>query len=104
MVFLFPDPTEVPSLWVGTSLGSCLVLTLTVPVPGVGSRAEDAIFAAPSSLLFRSKAKILTIGFLDQTFALLAPPAESWKEASREADKAPKNRGSFSSFLFLSRY
>uniref|UniRef100_A0A914XGW2 Lethal giant larvae homologue 2 domain-containing protein n=1 Tax=Plectus sambesii TaxID=2011161 RepID=A0A914XGW2_9BILA len=82
------EPSEIPSLWVGTSLGSCIVLNLIVP----SDRLTGTVFAAPSGSILQVKGHLLHTAFLDHRFCLLAPATDSFRDAAKESDGLPKNK------------
>ena len=49
-LFVSPDTSTYPSLWVGTSLGSVLVISLCLPTEGEARRTE-AVIVSPSGQL-----------------------------------------------------
>lgn len=75
------DTSTSPTLWVGTSCGTVIVLTLTMP-DSMDNRelCLQTITATPSPTIFRLKGSILNIGFLDVNGSTLQLHPDSWKE------------------------
>ncbi|XP_045104923.1 LOW QUALITY PROTEIN: syntaxin-binding protein 5-like, partial [Portunus trituberculatus] len=82
-----------PTLWVGTSLGS--VIQITLLLPPVDIRATTPASVHPSGTIFRVKGSVLTMSFLDCNGALIPHQFESWKDAQRERkiDRTPPKAG-----------
>ncbi|XP_058163602.1 syntaxin-binding protein 5 isoform X3 [Dasypus novemcinctus] len=85
-----------PCLWVGTTLGSVLVLALGLP-PGEEQRLLQPVVAVPSGTMLRLKGAVLRMAFLDSTGCLLPPAHLPWREHSipeekEEKEKAKKRR------------
>ncbi|CAH0399634.1 unnamed protein product [Chilo suppressalis] len=95
------DPTMlVPTLWVGTSLGS--VLTMQLNVPDADSRqTQPVLISTTGGPIFRLKGSILAMSFLDCNGALIPYSYESWKDDSKEGnsrrDRTPTKQTSSSS-------
>ncbi|CAG0917478.1 unnamed protein product [Notodromas monacha] len=68
-----------PTLWVGTSLGSVLVVVLSFPLTAE-QRATQPICISPSGTIFRLKGRIVSIMLLDQNGTFIQQPSLSWKE------------------------
>ncbi|PAV82434.1 hypothetical protein WR25_27257 [Diploscapter pachys] len=88
------DPKTGPCLWVGTSSGAMLALNLLLPT----DRINSTVVVAPSGTIVKMKGQILYAAFMDSQFCLLSPPAESYKETSKESkdgsspDKSSSNK------------
>ncbi|KAG2467659.1 STXB5 protein, partial [Polypterus senegalus] len=85
------DSATAPSLWVGTSLGTVVVIVLNLPPPGE-QRLLQPVIVSPSGTLIRLKGAILRMSFLDSTGMLFAPPYESWREPNAPEDKDEKDK------------
>ncbi|KAM4521693.1 syntaxin-binding protein 5a isoform 1-T1 [Odontesthes bonariensis] len=79
------DSTLTPCLYVGTSLGTVLVLALTLP-PAGEQRQLQPVIISPSGMLVRLKGSVLRVAFLDSTGSLLPPIHEPWYEPNITAD------------------
>ncbi|XP_076308345.1 syntaxin-binding protein 5-like isoform X1 [Tachypleus tridentatus] len=73
------DPTTSPSLWVGTSLGSILVILLTFP-SDCDHRLTHPVIVSPSGTIYRLKESIVSLAFLDSNGALIPYPSGFWKD------------------------
>ncbi|XP_027194885.1 syntaxin-binding protein tomosyn isoform X1 [Dermatophagoides pteronyssinus] len=78
------DTCPSPTLWVGTSCGTVIVITLTMP-DSMDNRVLclQTVLATPSPTIFRLKGSILNIGFLDLNGCSLPLSAESWKDNNK---------------------
>ncbi|XP_071549213.1 syntaxin-binding protein 5 isoform X3 [Panulirus ornatus] len=76
------DTQMAPTLWVGTSLGS--VIQVTVSIPSQETRATTPASVTPSGTIFRLKGSVLAMSFLDCNGALIPYQYESWKESKRD--------------------
>ncbi|XP_045467451.1 syntaxin-binding protein 5 isoform X3 [Harmonia axyridis] len=78
------DPLSlVPSLWVGTSLGS--VLAITIIPPDADSRSsQPVVVSLMGTTIFRLKGGIIGLSFLDCNGSLLPFPYESWRDDNKE--------------------
>lgn len=85
------DNFTCPCLWVGTSLGSVLVIVLNLPPPG-DQRLSQPVIVSPSGTIFRLKGAILTMSFLDCNGVLIPSIHKPWRETEhRETPtKEPK--------------
>uniref|UniRef100_A0A3Q2NN05 Syntaxin-binding protein 5-like n=1 Tax=Fundulus heteroclitus TaxID=8078 RepID=A0A3Q2NN05_FUNHE len=79
------DCTLTPCLYVGTSLGSVLVLALTLPAAGEQRQLQPVIIS-PTGMLVRLKGSIMRMAFLDSTGSLLPSAFEPWYEPNITAD------------------
>ncbi|KOB67766.1 putative tomosyn [Operophtera brumata] len=95
------DPTTLlPTLWIGTTLGS--VLTLMISLPEAELRhTQPVIVSTSGGPIFRLKGSILTMSFLDCNGALIPYSYESWRDDSKDVrerrERTPTKQGSSSS-------
>ncbi|XP_070972380.1 syntaxin-binding protein 5-like isoform X3 [Oncorhynchus clarkii lewisi] len=94
----FPRKTDgsgSPSLWVGTTQGTVLVLALSLPPTG-DLRLQQPVRVSSCGTLVRLKGGILTMAFLDSLGAVLPPSYEPWSEPNppdeEEKEKARRRR------------
>uniref|UniRef100_A0A8K9XHL5 Syntaxin-binding protein 5-like n=1 Tax=Oncorhynchus mykiss TaxID=8022 RepID=A0A8K9XHL5_ONCMY len=94
----FPRKTDgsgSPSLWVGTTHGTVLVLALSLPPTG-DLRLQQPVRVSSCGTLVRLKGGILTMAFLDSLGAVLPPSYEPWSEPNppdeEEKEKARRRR------------
>ncbi|XP_064627185.1 syntaxin-binding protein 5-like isoform X2 [Lineus longissimus] len=80
------DSYTCPCLWVGTSLGSVLVINLQLPI-ATEARQTEPVTATPSGTIFRLKGTILAMSFLDCNGILIPAISEQWKDFAREMEK-----------------
>uniref|UniRef100_A0A8C1LMP5 Syntaxin-binding protein 5-like n=1 Tax=Cyprinus carpio TaxID=7962 RepID=A0A8C1LMP5_CYPCA len=90
------DGGLTPSLWVGTSLGTVLAISLNMP-PAGEQRLLQPVIVSPCGTLVRLKGSILRMAFLDSTGSLLPSAFEPWYEPNapangEERDKVRKRR------------
>ncbi|XP_067273722.1 syntaxin-binding protein 5a isoform X2 [Pseudorasbora parva] len=90
------DSGLTPSLWVGTSLGTVLAISLNMP-PAGEQRLLQPVIVSPCGTLIRLKGSILRMAFLDSTGSLLPSAFEPWYEPNapangEERDKVRKRR------------
>ncbi|XP_048458904.1 syntaxin-binding protein 5-like isoform X1 [Rhincodon typus] len=83
------DSTLSPCLWVGTSLGTVLVISLNLP--SEEQRYSEPLMVSPSGTVLMLKGSLLTFSFLDSLGGLIHPPYEVWKDPNNE-DKDDKGR------------
>ncbi|XP_052086784.1 syntaxin-binding protein 5-like isoform X1 [Mytilus californianus] len=85
------DNFTCPCLWVGTSLGSVLVIVLNLPPPG-DQRLSQPVIVSPSGTIFRLKGAILTMSFLDCNGVLIPSIHKAWRETEQKETptKEPK--------------
>ncbi|KAF2366160.1 Lethal giant larvae (Lgl)-like C-terminal domain [Trinorchestia longiramus] len=82
------DAQMLPTLWVGTSLGS--VIQVIVSIPSAETRQTNPVSVFPSGTIFRLKGSILAMCFLDTHGALIKSSFESWRDAQKERkDRTP---------------
>ncbi|KAM4693433.1 syntaxin-binding protein 5 isoform 1-T1 [Discoglossus pictus] len=86
-----PDISTSPCLWVGTTLGTVLVIVLNLP-PGGEQRILQPVIVSPSGTIMRLKGAILRIAFLDTIGALIPSAYESWREPNVPEDKDDRER------------
>lgn len=73
----------VPTLWVGTSLGS--VVTVLIGLPDAEQRSsQPVVVSLVGATIFRLKGAILALSFLDCNGALIPYSFESWRDESRD--------------------
>ncbi|XP_072369813.1 syntaxin-binding protein 5-like isoform X5 [Scyliorhinus torazame] len=83
------DSTLSPCLWVGTSLGTVLVISLNIPPEE--QRHSEPLMVSPSGTVLMLKGALLTFCSLDSLGALIHPPYEVWRDPNSE-DKDDKGR------------
>ncbi|XP_074645038.1 syntaxin-binding protein 5-like [Tubulanus polymorphus] len=82
------DAFTQPCLWVGTSLGSVIVIVLQLP-QSPESRTKEPVIVSPSGTIFRLKGAIMTMSFLDCNGVLIPNVSEQWNDA-REMSRRDK--------------
>uniref|UniRef100_A0A7M4FNU1 Syntaxin-binding protein 5-like n=1 Tax=Crocodylus porosus TaxID=8502 RepID=A0A7M4FNU1_CROPO len=85
------DTSPSPCLWVGTTLGTVLVIALNLP-PGGEQRLTQPVIVSPSGTILRLKGAILRMAFLDTTGSLVPPAYEPWREYNVSEDKEEKDK------------
>ncbi|XP_020665787.3 syntaxin-binding protein 5 isoform X6 [Pogona vitticeps] len=85
------DTAPSPCLWVGTTLGTVLVIALNLP-PGGEQRLLQPVIVSPSGTILRLKGAILRMAFLDTTGSLVPPAYETWREPNVPEDKDEKDK------------
>lgn len=85
------DSSPSPCLWVGTTLGTVLVIALNLP-PGGEQRLLQPVIVSPSGTVLRLKGGILRMAFLDTTGCLMPPAYESWREHNVPEEKDEKEK------------
>ncbi|XP_062324827.1 syntaxin-binding protein 5-like isoform X14 [Osmerus eperlanus] len=89
------DPASAPgpSLWVGTSQGAVLAVSLSMPPDG-DQRLQEHVGVSPCGTLVRLKGGVLTMAFLDTSGVLIPRPCELWFEpnATDQDRERPKRR------------
>ncbi|XP_055569078.1 syntaxin-binding protein 5 isoform X7 [Falco cherrug] len=85
------DTSLSPCLWVGTTLGTVLVIVLNLP-PGGEQRLLQPVIVSPSGTILRLKGAILRMAFLDTTGSLIPPAHEPWREHNVPEDKDEKDK------------
>uniref|UniRef100_A0A8C5WI82 Syntaxin-binding protein 5-like n=1 Tax=Leptobrachium leishanense TaxID=445787 RepID=A0A8C5WI82_9ANUR len=86
-----PDVSTSPCLWVGTTLGTVLVVVLNLP-PGGDQRLLQPVIVSPSGTIMRLKGAILRMAFLDTVGGLIPSAHESWREHNVPEDKDDRER------------
>uniref|UniRef100_A0A6A7FXP2 Syntaxin-binding protein 5-like isoform X2 n=3 Tax=Hirondellea gigas TaxID=1518452 RepID=A0A6A7FXP2_9CRUS len=82
------DGQMLPTLWVGTSLGS--VIQVIVSIPSADTRQTNPVSVFPSGTIFRLKGSILAMCFLDWNGTLIKNSFESWRDAQKDKkDRTP---------------
>ncbi|KAI4801776.1 hypothetical protein KUCAC02_019647, partial [Chaenocephalus aceratus] len=79
------DSTLTPCLYVGTTLGTVLALSLTLP-PAGEQRQLQPVILSPTGMLVRLKGSIMRMALLDSTGSMLPPAFEPWFEPNVTAD------------------
>ncbi|XP_043552398.1 syntaxin-binding protein 5a isoform X5 [Chiloscyllium plagiosum] len=85
------DTCTSPCLWVGTTLGTVLVIVLNLP-PGGDQRLTQPVIVSPSGTILRLKGAILRVAFLDTTGSLINPAHEPWREPNVQEEKDDKDK------------
>nr|XP_056708536.1 syntaxin-binding protein 5 isoform X2 [Euleptes europaea] len=85
------DTAPSPCLWVGTTLGTVLVIALNLP-PGGEQRLLQPVIVSPSGTILRLKGAILRMAFLDTTGLIVPPAYEPWREPNVVEDKDEKDK------------
>ncbi|CAH1717395.1 unnamed protein product [Chironomus riparius] len=80
------DPSAlIPTLWLGTSLGS--VLTVSITLPEADTRNTSPVLVSIlGGPIFRLKGSILCMSFLDCNGGLIPYSYEPWKDEGRQRD------------------
>ncbi|XP_043667393.1 syntaxin-binding protein 5 isoform X8 [Vespula pensylvanica] len=93
------DTSTLPTLWVGTSLGSIQTVVFNPPVPGE-RHAYPVVVSTCNGSTFKLKGCILSMSFLDCNGALIPYSFESWKDENVDGGKERnKNQGKCNSRL-----
>ncbi|XP_025198694.1 syntaxin-binding protein 5 isoform X1 [Melanaphis sacchari] len=87
------DPSNFPTLWIGTSVGSVLTIMINLPPPGE-PRTTQPVTVAPCGTMFRLKGGVLTMSFLDCNGALIPYAYEAWRDEGRDKQKTPTKNSS----------
>uniref|UniRef100_A0A6Q2X8U4 Syntaxin-binding protein 5-like n=1 Tax=Esox lucius TaxID=8010 RepID=A0A6Q2X8U4_ESOLU len=88
------DSSASPSLWVGSTQGTLLMLALSLPPTG-DQRLQEPVGVSPCGTLVRLKGGILTMAFLDSLGVIVPPLYEPWSEPNapdEEKEKARRRR------------
>ncbi|TRY83512.1 hypothetical protein DNTS_016238 [Danionella cerebrum] len=86
------EPLAVPSLWVGTSLGSMLTISLTVPSTPE-QRMQQPVSVSTCGPVVRLKGGILRMAQLDSSGTLLPQVYEPWYDPNApEEERDPPRR------------
>ncbi|XP_076639825.1 syntaxin-binding protein tomosyn isoform X8 [Colletes latitarsis] len=86
------DTTPVPTLWIGTSLGSIQTMIFNTPARGERHAHPVAVSTCNGST-FKLKGCILSMSFLDCNGALIPYSYESWKDESVDGKERNKSQG-----------
>ena len=93
LFMFFKDFTISPSVWLGTSTGSVIVVNLNIIYEprNISGKIDRLIFeenyprvflVVPSGTVFRLSGRMLHISFLDQKGVLIPSPSEKWETRS----------------------
>ncbi|XP_020280075.1 syntaxin-binding protein 5 isoform X5 [Pseudomyrmex gracilis] len=86
------DTNGMPTLWIGTSLGS--VQTVIFNTPPHGERhAHPVVVSTCNGSTFKLKGCILSMSFLDCNGALIPYSYESWKDENTDGKERNKGQG-----------
>ncbi|XP_077270230.1 syntaxin-binding protein tomosyn isoform X10 [Temnothorax americanus] len=86
------DTSGMPTLWIGTSLGS--VQTVIFNTPAQSERhAHPVVVSTCNGSTFKLKGCILSMSFLDCNGALIPYSYESWKDESTDGKERNKSQG-----------
>lgn len=86
-----PDISTAPCLWVGTSLGTVLVIVLGLP-PSGEQRFLQPVIVSPSGTILRLKGAIMRMAVLDSQGIIIPPASEPWREPNAPEEKDDKER------------
>lgn len=92
--------TSVPTLWVGTSLGSVLSVLLQPPEPECRS-SQPCLVSICGGPMFRLKGSILTMSFLDCNGALIPYSFETWRDENKERKDSKYRRQIVYKIVFI---
>uniref|UniRef100_A0A8C4M4A3 Syntaxin binding protein 5 like n=1 Tax=Equus asinus asinus TaxID=83772 RepID=A0A8C4M4A3_EQUAS len=73
------DSTVSPCLFVGTSLGMVLIISLNLPSADE-QRFTEPVMVLPSGTFLSLKGAVLTFSCMDRTGGLMQPPYEVWRD------------------------
>ncbi|KAM4699212.1 syntaxin-binding protein 5-like isoform 3-T3 [Discoglossus pictus] len=79
------DPTPSPCLWVGTSLGMVLLISLNLPSTEE-QRLTEPVMVSPSGTVLMLKGAVLTFSCLDCMGSFIHPPYEIWRDPNSTDD------------------
>ncbi|XP_070569216.1 syntaxin-binding protein 5-like isoform X4 [Ptychodera flava] len=85
------DLTTVPCLWVGTSLGSVLVIMITLP-SSEEQRRNEPVIVSPSGTVLRLKGAILCMSFLDFSGNFIPAQTDNWKDMNLTKETSTKEK------------
>ncbi|KAK1805489.1 hypothetical protein P4O66_019789 [Electrophorus voltai] len=85
------DVAPTPALWVGTSLGTLITISLGLP-PAGEQRLLQPVIVSPGGTLIKLKGSIVRMAFLDATGSLLPPASEAWHEPNAPANGEERER------------
>ncbi|CAL7951264.1 unnamed protein product [Xylocopa violacea] len=86
------DTSPVPTLWIGTSLGSIQTVIFNTPTRGE-RHAHPVVVSTCNGSTFKLKGCILSMSFLDCNGALIPYSYESWKDDSMESKERNRSQG-----------
>ncbi|XP_054003628.1 syntaxin-binding protein 5 isoform X7 [Hylaeus anthracinus] len=86
------DTSPVPTLWIGTSLGSIQTVIFNTPVRGE-RHVQPVVVSSCNGSTFKLKGSILLMSFLDCNGALIPCSYESWKDETVEGKDRNKSQG-----------
>lgn len=84
------DQAPSPCLWVGTSLGTVLIISLNVP-PTEDQRQAEPVQVSPSGTVLSMKGAVLAFSCLDCMGSLIHPSYEVWRDLN-SGDDGEKTR------------
>lgn len=79
------DQAPSPCLWVGTSLGTVLIISLNVP-PTEDQRQAEPVQVSPSGTVLSMKGAVLAFSCLDCMGSLIHPSYEVWRDLNSGED------------------
>ncbi|KAM8975260.1 syntaxin-binding protein 5-like isoform 2-T2 [Pelodytes ibericus] len=79
------EQTPSPCLWVGTSLGMVLIITVNMPATEE-QRLTEPVMVSPSGTVLILKGSVLTFSCLDCMGTLIRPPYEIWRDPNSAED------------------
>ncbi|KAL8621917.1 hypothetical protein ACOMHN_046121 [Nucella lapillus] len=85
------DNLTCPCLWVGTSLGSVIVINLNLPGLNGDQRAQQPVIVSPSGTIFRLKGAIVCMSFLDCNGILIQSVFDQWKDGGGSTSGSSTN-------------
>ncbi|RWS07834.1 syntaxin-binding protein 5-like isoform X9, partial [Dinothrombium tinctorium] len=93
-----------PCLWVGTSLGSVIVITISLP-DTIDNRilCLQSVLAVPCGNIFRLKGSILCVSFIDNAGTLVTATSDHWKDCRSASMSGNKNEEKRSGPLNITR-
>ncbi|XP_078699639.1 syntaxin-binding protein 5-like isoform X15 [Branchiostoma floridae x Branchiostoma belcheri] len=86
------DPVTSPCLWVGTTLGSVLVIVLNLPPQG-DQRLTQPVIVSPSGTILRLKGAILAMSFLDCNGMTIPPLFAKWEDPKKKEENRESKDG-----------
>ncbi|XP_078618419.1 syntaxin-binding protein 5-like isoform X16 [Branchiostoma floridae x Branchiostoma japonicum] len=86
------DPVTSPCLWVGTTLGSVLVIVLNLPPQG-DQRLTQPVIVSPSGTILRLKGAILAMSFLDCNGMTIPPLFAKWEDPKKKDENRETKDG-----------
>lgn len=81
----------VPTLWVGTSLGSVLTVSITLPDPEA-RKNQPVVVSILGGPIFRLKGSILSMSFLDCNGCLIPYSYETWRDEGKSRERKYKKK------------